>query len=175
MEQLGGGYDWSRLHNSHFESSKFALMDFSMNRTKPRPDLILQGINIHPSATHKFLGGILDQELRWKPQADYALAKGTAYVLQFKCLSTMTKGIPLCQMRQLYQASAVPKMIYAASLWFNPTFTENSNMLQQGSLGIAKWMASIQHIATLAMTGAMRSTAMDILEVVGVHLTPEHS
>jgi hypothetical protein len=120
MEHLGGGYDWSRLHNSHFKTSKFVLMDCSMNRTKPRPDLILRGINIRLSTTHKFLGVILDQELRWKPQADYALAKGTAYVLQFKCLSTMTKGILLRQMRQLYQAIVVPKMIYAASLWFNP-------------------------------------------------------
>lgn len=86
MERPGGGYDWSHLHNSRFETSKFTLMDFSMNRTKPRPDLMLRGINIRPSATHKFLGVILNQELRWKPQADYALAKGTAYVLQFKRL-----------------------------------------------------------------------------------------
>jgi ribonuclease HI len=164
MERPGGGYDWSRLHNSRFETSKFALMDFSMNRTKPRPDLVLRGINIRSSTTHKFLGVILDHELRWKPQADYALAKGTAYVLQFKRLSSMTKGIPLHQMRQLYQAIAVPKMIYAASLWFSPAFTENSNVPQRGSIGIAKRMASIQRIATLAMTGAMRSTATDVLE-----------
>lgn len=165
MERPEGGYDWSCLHNSCFETWKFTLIDFSMNRNKHCPNLILRGINIHPSTTHKFLGVILDQELHWKPQADHALAKGTAYILQFKRLSTMTKGIPLSQMRQLYQAIAVPKIIYAASLWFNPTFTENSNDLQQGSLGIAKWMASIQHIATLAMIDAMRSTATNVLEV----------
>ncbi|KAG2068970.1 hypothetical protein BDR04DRAFT_936324, partial [Suillus decipiens] len=27
LEHPGGGYEWSRVHNSHFETSKFALMD----------------------------------------------------------------------------------------------------------------------------------------------------
>jgi hypothetical protein len=32
LERPGGGYEWSRDHNSRFETNKFALMDFSMNR-----------------------------------------------------------------------------------------------------------------------------------------------
>ena len=41
MERRGGSYEWSKDHNSKFETSKFALMDFSLNRTKSRPDLTL--------------------------------------------------------------------------------------------------------------------------------------
>jgi len=43
LERPGEGYDWSRAHNSKFETNKFALMDFSMNRRKPCPDMRIQG------------------------------------------------------------------------------------------------------------------------------------
>jgi hypothetical protein len=122
LERPGGGYNWSRAHNSKFETNKFALMDFSMNRRKPHPDMHIQGSIIQPSPLHRFLGVILDQELCWKAQIDNATARGLAYVLQLHCLSTSAKGIPLRLMRQLYQAVAIPKMLYAADLWFSPMY-----------------------------------------------------
>jgi hypothetical protein len=43
LTRSGGAYEWSRDHNSRFETNKFTLMDFSMNRTKARPDMQIQG------------------------------------------------------------------------------------------------------------------------------------
>ncbi|KAG2069708.1 hypothetical protein BDR04DRAFT_1020902, partial [Suillus decipiens] len=63
LKHPGGGFDWSKAHNSCFETNKFTLMDFSMNRCKPRPDMHIQGAVIQPVYTHRFLGVILDQEL----------------------------------------------------------------------------------------------------------------
>ena len=37
LEHKGGGYQWSTDHNSHFEPSKFALIDFPLNRMKDCP------------------------------------------------------------------------------------------------------------------------------------------
>ena len=79
LEHEGGGYQWSKNHNSCFEPSKFALIDFSLNRKKARPPLHTRNIVINPTPSHKFLGMFLDQELRWWEQANYALAKGTEY------------------------------------------------------------------------------------------------
>lgn len=67
-------------------------------------------------------------------------------------------------MRQLYQAVAVPKMLYAVDLWFSPVYQEGTDTLQRGSVGVAKRISSVQRIAALAITGAMRSTATDVLE-----------
>ena len=39
LEREGGGYQWSKDHNSKFETSKFALIDFSLNRSKERPPI----------------------------------------------------------------------------------------------------------------------------------------
>lgn len=34
LEREGGGYQWSREHNSKFETNKFALIDFTRSKTK---------------------------------------------------------------------------------------------------------------------------------------------
>jgi hypothetical protein len=122
LERPGGGYECSRVHNSRFETNKFALIDFSMNRQRACPTMHIQGAEIRPTPTHRFLGVILDQELRWKAQVDNALARGTSYILQLRRLSATTKGLLLRLMRQLYQAVAVPKMLYAVDLWFSSVF-----------------------------------------------------
>jgi len=67
-------------------------------------------------------------------------------------------------MRQLYQAVAVPKMLYAADLWFSPMYRTGMNSLQRGSIGVARRLSSIQRIAAIAIMGAMKSTASDIME-----------
>ena len=53
LEREGGGYQWSKDHNSKFETSK------------ERPPIHVRGITIKLTKSHKFLGVILDQELRW--------------------------------------------------------------------------------------------------------------
>ena len=70
LERNGGGYQWSKDHNSKFETSKFALIDFTRSRAKERLPLHIRGITIQPSSSHKFLGIIIDQELRWREQAN---------------------------------------------------------------------------------------------------------
>ena len=121
LEREGGGYQWSKEHNSKFETSKFALIDFSMNRTKERPPIKVRGITIKPSTSHKFLGVILDQELRWKEQASYSLGKGTEYAMLMRHISGASWGTPSKLTRQLYQAVVIPRVTYAASVWMKPT------------------------------------------------------
>lgn len=84
--------------------------------------MIIRGNVIRPSPTHKFLGVILDQELRWKEHVAYAIVKGTAYALQLRRLSSTASGMPMKLAHQLYQAVAIPKMLYAADVWFTPAY-----------------------------------------------------
>ena len=81
LERSRGGFEWSTLHNSRFAPSKFALIDFTMNRSKEHPPLIVKGVTITPSPTHKFLRVILDQELRWCEHTSYATVKGAHYTM----------------------------------------------------------------------------------------------
>jgi hypothetical protein len=111
VERPGGGYEWAEAHNS-----KFAIVDFSMNSEREHPPPITHGATITPTATHRFLGVILDQALCWNAHIAYALAKGTAYVFQLRCLSSTSTGIPLSLRRQLYLTVALPKILYAVDL-----------------------------------------------------------
>ncbi|KAF8833666.1 hypothetical protein BDN67DRAFT_992802 [Paxillus ammoniavirescens] len=96
LNRQGGGFEWSKGHNSQFETSKFGLMDFSRV--------------------------LVDSELCWHAHAAYAISKGTNYVLQLWRLSYSVKGVPLSLMKQLYTSVALPKMLYAVDLWLTPLY-----------------------------------------------------
>ena len=127
--------------------------------------MALQGSLIKPSTSHKFLGVLLDQELRWQHQADYALGKASKWLLAFRKLAWTASGVNLWLMRQLYHAVAIPKMAYAVDIWYTPLRRKEGAKKDSGSVGIANKLASLQQIATLVITGALRSTATDILDL----------
>ena len=127
MTQEGGGQDWSKLHNSKFEMSKLTLVGFSRQRVQdpahprklkvePWPTLSLCGMDIKPAESHKFLGVIFDQELRWNAQAERVVAKATKWTLASWRLARPATGISPQQMCQLYQAVAIPSFTYAADV-----------------------------------------------------------
>lgn len=76
MEKEGGGNDWSEDHNSKFEMSKSVVMHLS-RRTRPDPDvqgkriqlarrqMVIRGKQIKEVVTFKYLGAIVDNQLRW--------------------------------------------------------------------------------------------------------------
>ena len=90
-----GAGDWSTSHNSKFEASKLVLLDFSCAKNVSRPPMLLQGCTINPQTSHKFLGVMIDQELRWRQQPDYTLAKATKWTLSFQRLARPAMGISL--------------------------------------------------------------------------------
>ena len=73
-------------------------------------------------------------------------------------------GIPTRLMRQLYQTVAIPKFTYGADIWFRPMFKRGSDTIQRGSKGIANRLTSVQRIAAISITSAMRTTPTDSLE-----------
>ena len=83
MAKSQGGYAWSKAHNSRFKMSKSVLVDFSRAKHVEQPSMMLQGAVISPKASHKFLGVMLDQELRWHQKADYALGKALKWIMGY--------------------------------------------------------------------------------------------
>ncbi|KAI5983649.1 hypothetical protein EDD15DRAFT_2178682, partial [Pisolithus albus] len=120
MERENGAFEWFKKHNSKFELSKFALIDFHYKSSAPRRPLTLRNATITSAGTHGFPGVVIDQSLRWNAYAAHALSKGTAYVLQIKRIASANKGLPAAMLRRLYLAVAVPKMLYAIDVWCTP-------------------------------------------------------
>ncbi|KZT20461.1 hypothetical protein NEOLEDRAFT_1075592, partial [Neolentinus lepideus HHB14362 ss-1] len=162
MTRPGGALEWARQHNSRFEVAKFGLIHFS--RAPPRPSLELNGIVIQPKVSHKFLGVMLDQELRWKAQTDYALDKGAQWTYQLRRLAKTKYGLSPKGVRQLYQSVAVRKVAYAADIWYTPICRVTTCKNKRGSVRVARRFATIQRAATTCITGGLRSTATDVLD-----------
>jgi len=69
---------------------------------------------------HKFLRVLIDQELKWHAHVNYALAKGTKWITQYRQLAKPSKGISAKYMQRFYITISIPCMLYAADLFLSP-------------------------------------------------------
>jgi hypothetical protein len=115
-----------------------------MSKTKERPPMDIRGATIKLMNTHRFLGVLINEGLRWHKHISYTIGKGTAYVLQLCHLSLYSKEIPPALSRKLYTSVPLPKMLYTLDLWFKPIYTRELDVINKGSLGTAKRMGRVQ-------------------------------
>jgi hypothetical protein len=178
MNRVGGIFEWARDHNCEFGVEKFQLVDITRRLTPnplnprkriptPRRTLILGDKHIPSKDTAGFLGVIVDNKLNWKGQCAAALAKGQDWLIQFGRLTRTSRGIHASYIRQLYLSIAVPRMLYAADIFLTP----QQNIGKRTKDGRSKQaavnkLASIQRRAALMITGAMKTTATDVVEVM---------
>jgi len=77
-------------------------------------------VEIPTVGTHRFLGILVNKELRWKEHVNYALQKGVKWVALYRRLTKPMKGVSAKYMRQFYIAVAVLKLLYASGLFLIP-------------------------------------------------------
>ena len=176
MTKQGGGLNWSILHNSRFEVTKSAVLHFSRKSILdpdsngrriplPKPPLVLEEQVIQEVTSYKYLGIQIDYQLKWKEQAQRATANATKWLLQFRRLTKTSTGVKPKLMRQLYLAVALPKITYGIDVWYTPPtklagFTKNT-----GSVAAFKNLQKAQRIATLAITGTLRTSPNDFIDI----------
>ena len=112
----------------------------------------------------KYLGVQIDAQLRWKEQAQRAIANATKWILQFRRLTRPSTGVKSKLMRQLYLAVALPKITYGLDVWYTPPTKPAGFSRNTGSVGILRSLQKTQRIATIAITGALRSAPTDLID-----------
>ena len=176
MTKENGGLQWSIMHNSRFEVTKSAILHFSRKTIPdpdsenghiplPKPALILQGQLVQEVQSYKYLGIQLDARLQWKEQAQRATANATKWILQFRRLTRPSTGVKARLMRQLYLSVALPKITYGIDIWYTPPSKSAGCTRNLGSVGILRNLQKIQRIATLAITGTLRSSPNDYVDI----------
>src|ERR1700678_68322 len=172
-KQPGGLAEWSRTHFSLYEHSKFIAISFtrkkiidpdnSRKRIKQAPvEIQLEDhLKVKTSSSHKFLGVILDDELRFKHHTDYALAKGTEWEARIRSIAKMAKGAKGKFIRRLYYTVGLAKMLYAADVWCTSPL-DRPRAASRSSTHITK-MERVQRKVALRVTGALRTTPSDLL------------
>ncbi|KAI0742790.1 hypothetical protein C8Q80DRAFT_1057294, partial [Daedaleopsis nitida] len=150
-------------HFVDFELTKTASVGFT-RRHKPdpgrpghtRPTLVIAGQQIKPSKSHKYIGVIHDQELRFHDYAQYTYGKGS-YTLR-SC-----NYMYLCR---LYLLVTVPQMLYAVDVWGALSLTLNADKTgyTRRHSGLVKKLSRIQRQVSTQALRAMFSTATDMLD-----------
>ncbi len=117
------------------------------------------------AASHKQVGVYLDEQLRWKEQEIYAAAKASRWVSKLQSLTRGNSGIPSRYVRQLYQAVGVAQFQYASHVWYMTPHLPAGAKKKRGSVHATAKLATVQQAVTCAITGTMKTTATDVLDL----------
>ena len=128
MERPGGGFDWSYTHNSPFELSKTALMNFprshrdhipgSLTLDKPNADGSIMTSIALPVLSYKYLGVLFDPKLHWMLQHAKALVTAMYWSSQLWRILKSASGLSTTGTKQLFNTVAVPKFMYGTEFWY---------------------------------------------------------
>jgi ribonuclease HI/exonuclease III len=178
MTRKGGAIEWSNDHNSRFEFSKLALMDFAhRNNKKVRLPLSLPSTTLAPSGNTKYLGVYLNQHLDWGTQRNYAVEKGTKWTAQIRRATAPSWGLTPKHARRLFISVAIPRILYAIDVW-GIRFKRGAATLAAGKITECNnKLSSVQRAGTLAITGGLRTSPTDALDahafILPLHLEIE--
>ena len=137
MERRNGVFEWSRTFNSLLEMNKLALVNFTLSSEKAARanTLVLTQSTGGGQITHqiqaspqaKLLGVLFDSKLTWRVHHEKVREKAIKWTTAFKRFTKAAAGIRMNEARKLYNAVAVPKITYAADLWFRPKISRKTD------------------------------------------------
>jgi hypothetical protein len=107
----------------------------------------------------KYLGVIIDDELRFKEQAAAAIGKGARWANQTGRLTKGAKGIKGALARRLYYGVAVARMLYAVDVWGSPSIKKGEGI----HMGTIRKLESTQRRAATQVTGGLHTTPTNLL------------
>ncbi len=183
MEHKNGVFDWSKTYNSPLEMNKLTLVNFTMSHKKANNDKILvlkythsndrNTVRVRPSPNAKLLGVILDSRLTWTAHHEKVREKAVKWTMAFKRFTRTASGMMMNEARKLYNVVAVPKITYAADLWFcsKKLSQTDRNPADFGPTILTRRLELIQHQAAISITGGLCTSPGDAL-IVHANLTP---
>jgi ribonuclease HI len=175
MTREGGALQWASEHNSRFELTKLALLDFAHHCKKVnRPPLQISETTIKASSSVKYLGVYLDQHLNWKEQEAHATKKGAIWAAQIRRVVRPDWGLTPKFARQMYISVALPRILYAADVWAPPMFKPEHAAKTDANRRFTTRLSTIQRAGTLAVVGGLRTSPSDALcmhaDILPTHL-----
>ena len=152
---------WRATHGAQFEVSKYVLVHYTRNyRKETKAGLNISGIWVSPSRSAKYLGVILDQQLNFKEHLQYAIKKGTAAATALGSIGKATWGAPHQHIRQLFRATVMSRLEYAAVIWHRPRADGSTEHTVQ-----ARKYTTVCRLGMKAILGCYRTTPTLAMEV----------
>ena len=98
-------------------------------------------------------------------QNQHPLTNATKWILQYWRLTKPSTGIKPKLMHQLYIAVALPKITYGIDIWYYPPNKQEGHTRNSGSVMFLRNLQKIQCIAALTITGTLRSSPNDYIDI----------
>ena len=175
MEWPGGGFSWALTHNSPFELSKTVLMNFPRSYRDPIPGALrldkpnangsITSSLTNPVASYKYLGIIIGPKLWWTLQHKKAAAAVAFCAASIGQLAKSASGLSTASTKQLYNTVMVPRFTYGAEVWYSPIYKPPGTLKSKGSISINNKLKTAQCKVAAAITGRLKTTASDVLDV----------
>ncbi|EDN08137.1 predicted protein [Histoplasma mississippiense (nom. inval.)] len=152
---------WSATHGSKFDLKKYQFIHLtrSPRRYDVQRALTISDLTIAPAKEVRYLGVMLDQQLRWGPQIRHIENTTSQTLNALRSLAGSTWGSALVTLRQAYLAIVVPQITYACSVWHTP----------RGERGLTEKMRTtldrIQREGARIVGGAYRAASGAALDV----------
>ena len=140
---------WVRQEGLNISPQKIVIVLFTKRRKKEGlGPLILRGAIIPLQEEIKYLGVTLDSKLTWNRHVEKTIRKSEITLAVVRRMYGKTWGLSPRMMYWLYTSVVKPAITYAALVWWTKA-TQKTIMLRLNSL---------QRLACLGITGAMKST-----------------
>jgi len=136
---------------------KIGLVAFTRNREIPgffQPRLF--GKTLHRSMSVKYLGMSLDAPLPWKEHVDVKMKKAQNLMWACRRACGVTWGLKSRVGHWLYVTIIRPSVTFASLVWWPRCQTASAK----------KKLSRVQRLACLGITGAMRTTPTNAMEVL---------
>jgi hypothetical protein len=157
---------WSCTFNSPLEMNKLKLVNFTLSHKKANNTKLLSlsqthsntcnTFQIHLSPNTKLLGIILDSRLTWAPHYKKVWEKAVKWTMAFKHFARAAVGIQMNEGQKLYNVVAVPKITYAADLWYQSKMNSTgNNPLGFGPIMLTRQLKAIQRQAAISIMGSL--------------------
>ena len=153
---------WCEETNLKVNTAKTVILPFTKRKIAGNyNNLKIFGEQIKTVSEVKYLGLILDSKLNWKQQINKNLNKAKMCLMRCRSLFGKTWGLKPQMVLWLYVAVIRPIVTYGAVVWWTKT--------QQTTT--ATRLNSLQRLACLCISGAMKSTPTAALEII-LGITP---
>jgi ribonuclease HI len=149
---------WCARSGLHVNPAKTTMMRFTKlvaERKTKMKDVSLFNEKLKLSDEFKYLGVILDPKLSMKRHIDEATAKGLRSLWAAKAMVSRTWGLSPNMAMWLYKQVVLPRIMYGSVVWWHRAKIKS----------YADKLNSVQRLAMLMCTGAMKSTPTLALNV----------
>ncbi|XP_052744146.1 uncharacterized protein LOC128199286 [Bicyclus anynana] len=147
---------WCREKGLNLNPFKTKLVLFTRRRKAHLIPITIEGVKLEITKEIKYLGVILDHTLRFRTHIQVQCAKAKLTLMQCRRAVGRTWGIKPKVIKWIYTAIILPRVLYGATVWWHRAAIKSNS----------KELTKVQRLASLMISGAIRTTPSAALEVL---------